>query len=168
MKMKKMSSISLAVCTAMVVCLFIVSASAQAARKAKGEVISSANATSDACAAVKDLLEKPDECSKMGLPHHLAVSVIKSKKNPRLKKDQSILLKAREAGKTPARVIEVMDLPLDLKSFREAAGDSRNLILWVTEDGKKAAMIQPEKDFMPGKGQQVKIKVKEAIKVEGC
>jgi hypothetical protein len=114
------------------------------------------------------LAVKPDECSRDGLPDQLVLTLIQSDKKPRLKKDQAVLLKARDAGKTPGKVVAIFDLPLDIKAFKEQAKDVKNLVLWKVEDEKTLILIQPDKDFIPEKGQQVRLKVKEVTKVEGC
>jgi len=141
----------------------------EAARKARGEVTTIVPAGGDVCQVLETFLdEKSRGCKTDGFPDGLTVVSVQSEKDISVKEDQPVILKAKDAGKSTGRVIQVIDLPADMKTLKETLKDRKCLVFWSTEKGKRLVIIQPDKDFLPEKGQQVKLKVKEVTKVEGC
>ncbi len=149
--------------------LTALSAPSEAARKAKGEVAASIKAGGDLCKAMQGLLKKAEECKAEDMAAGAPVVLIQSEKKIFVKKDQPVILKAKDAGKTTGKVIQVFDLPIEPGTLKEMVKDKNSVVLWQSEKDGKLVVIQPEKDFLPEKGQQVKLKVKgESVKVEGC
>ena len=144
------------------------SSPSDAARKARGEVNATVEAGGDPCQALSSFLKKSQKCSADELAGKPAIVVVQSEKKITVKKDQPVILKAGEAGKTTGRVIQLIDLPADMDQLKEAMKEKKRLVLWGMENDKKLLIIEPDKDFMPEKGQRVKLKVKEVTKVEGC
>ena len=144
------------------------SAPSDAARKARGEVNATVQAGEDPCQALGSFLKKSEKCSADELAGKPGIVVVQSEKKITVKKEQPVILKAREAGKTTGRVIQVIDLPADMDQLKETMKEKKCLVFWSMAKDKKLLIIQPDKSFMPEKGQQVKMKVKEVTKVEGC
>ena len=144
------------------------SSQSEAARKAKGEVTIAVQAGGDLCQALGGFLEKSGNCTTDGLPDNLSIAVVKTDKKISVKEDQPVIMKAKDAGKTTGKVIQVIDIPSDMHALKEISKDRKCLTLWYVEKDRKLVVIQPDKPFLPEKGQQVKLKVKEVAKVEGC
>lgn len=55
-----------------------------------------------------------------------------------------------------------------MDKLKETMKEKKSLMFWSTEKDKKLVIIEPDKSFMPEKGQQVKMNVKEVTRVEAC
>ncbi len=144
------------------------SSQCQAARKAKGVVVSVVQPGEELGKALAGVVKKMENGPASQSKSVTSLVLVQSGKKVSVRKDQPLILKAKDAGKTTGKVIDVVDVPVDIGTLKGMIKDRKCIILWYSEQDGKMAVIQPEKEFMPRKDQQVKLKVKEVAKVEGC
>jgi len=140
-----------------------------AAQKARGVVITTVKAGENPCSVIENFLEKPAECTAETVSNDVSMVLVEPERKVRLKEGQSVLLKAGKELKTTGKVLKVLDMPVQMEELTGLFKDNKMLIFWKDLDGKTLNIIRPDRDFMPEKDQQVKLKVKkEVAKVEGC